>query len=243
MPITMATVDNLDGTGIVATVAGSTGGSTNTLTYSAWTGNVGTLSFSAGGTRVGDGTIAVSPGVGTYIWKLVNSVASETVIVYQAVTGGASAAAQAVLYRSMVQMQTQIVALALTGITSTNVLIKWLPRSLDSTTDPIPCVVICPAPMPEKDSSYLINTDHVGYPVLVACLAAQNQDYTANLNRNLLWREKIRHEFISQGLVGIPEVAYCTVEPQSVINPAWFQKNTNYSAQVFRLVSREQRGN
>src|SRR5678815_3172857 len=163
----MTVADNEDGTGVTATVAGSAGGSTNTLTQSSWTGNTGTLSFSAGGTRTGDGTIPVVTAVGTYLWMLTNSAAADIVLVYQAVTGGASAAAQAVLYRAMAQMQTQIRALALTDVSSVNVVTKWMPRLLDSTTDPNPEIQICPAPMPEKDESYLTNTDHVGYPVLV----------------------------------------------------------------------------
>lgn len=243
MAITGTWADTGDGTGGTFTVAGSTGGSTNTLTKSLWSGSTGTLSFTAAGSRSGDGAISVSAAVGTYVFKLVNSVASETVLVYGAVTGGASASAQAVVYRAMVQMQTQILALGLSGITSTNVLIRHLPRLLESTTDPNPLIAICAAPLPEKDESYLTSTDHIGYPVLVACIAAQNKHLTNNLNRNLLWREKIRREFCFQGLVGIPEIAYCKMEPQAMINPAWFDKNAYYSAQIFRLVSRELRGN
>lgn len=242
MAITATWADNEDGTGGVMTIAGSTGGTSNTLTKSAWTGNAGTLSFSAAGSRTGDGTISVSASDANYVFLLVNDNGGTitTVVVYGAVTGGATTS---VLYRIMTAMQTQIVALSLEDVSSANVVVKWLPRDLDSSVDPKPMIVICPAPLPENDQSYLTATDHIGYPVLVASLNAQNQDYDDNIARNTLHRQKIRQEFISQGLVGVPEVQYCRVEPQAIINPAWFDKNVFYSAQVFRFSSRETRGN
>lgn len=243
MAITLTMTDNGDGTGAIATVAGSIVTSTNTLTKSLWSGISGSLTFTAAGNRTGDGTIAASASVGTYVWLLTNNNGGTitTVIAYSAVTGGASS--ESVLYRLMLQMQTQIIALGLSGILAANIVVKWLPRMLNAVTDPAPEIVICPAPLPETDQSYLTATDHIGYPVLVAYINAQNQDFVANLARNTLGREKIRREFISRGLVGVPEVQYCKVEPQAIISPAWFDNNVAYLAQVFRFSSRETRGN
>lgn len=150
----------------------------------------------------------------------------------------------AVIYQVMTQMQTQIRALSLTGIASADVLIKWCPRQLDNTTDPTPCIEICPAPLPEgMDQQDLTATDKVRYPVLVTIIDANNQDFDKDLDRNLLWREKINREFRYRPLTGISEIIHCFPEPKAIIDPAWFRLNRFYSAIVFRFVSRETRGN
>lgn len=240
MAITLAISDTGDGTGAVATVAGSGGGSTNTLTKAAWSGDVGSIVFSAAGSRSGDGTIAVSTANGLWLWQLVNS-SGTVVIAYQPTSGGV--VTESVAYRIMTQMQTQIRALALTDVSSSNVLLKWMPRDFGATVDPKPEIVICPAPLPETMRTDLAGTDHIGYPILVAKMNAQNQDYAANLSRNLLHREKLRREFISQGMAGIAEVNYCRVEPQAMIDPKWFKGNDLYDAMIFRFTARELRGN
>lgn len=243
---TLSMADNADGTGAVGTVAGGGATDSNTLYYSTWAGTSGTLSFTSAGSRIGNGTIAASVAVGYYVWLLESVVVATNVktntIVYQNTTTTA-AAGDPVLYRIMSAVKTQIVALSLSGITSTSVLLKWLPRQLDTTTDPVPCVIVSPAPMAEQDVSYLTATDHQKYPILISLIDKQNQDYTANLSRNLLWREKIFREFRFQPIDGVAEAVSCVIEPKSIVDPVAFNKQLFASSLVLRVICRETRGN
>lgn len=239
--------DSANGTTAVATIAGSGGTDTNTLYKVAWSGAAGSLSFSSVGSRSGDGTISVSTAVGSWLWMLESVVAAtsvKTVVVnYQPTTDGTSSG-DPVLLRAMNQMKTQIVALGLTGISSSNVYIKWSARAFDTTTDPVPQIVISPAPMPEGMIQQLTGTDMLQYPVAVTIIDKLNQDYTGNISRNLKWREKISREFRYRNLDNqVSEVIYVEVEPKPQIDLNWFNKNYFGSTLVFRIHSRETRDN
>jgi len=62
----LSVADNGDGTGAVATVSGSSAGSTNTV-YAAPIAAQGTLAFAAGGSRAGDGAIDLTLANGDYV--------------------------------------------------------------------------------------------------------------------------------------------------------------------------------
>ena len=150
----------------------------------------------------------------------------------------------AVMYRVMEQVQTQIRALALTDMTSANVVIKWKPRQLRVAVDPLPAIQICPAPMPEPMPQDLANSDKVHYPVLISIQAVQNKDYDANIERNLLWREKINREFRYQNLDNaISEIIHCLPMPKSIFDVQAWEENLWRSDFVMLFVSRELRGN
>lgn len=246
MPIAMTVTDSSDGANAVAAITGSGGTDTNTLYKATWSGATGTLTFASAGSRSGDGNITASTGVGYWLWLLESVVVATSVktvvIVFQNTTTTATAG-DPVIYRVMDAIKTQIVALNLSGVTSTNVLIKWLPRQFDTTTDPVPCVIISPAPIPETSPSYLVNTDHVGYPVMVTIIDKQNADFTANLSRNLKWRELLMREFRFQPLDTVAEAVTCVIEPKAIIDPAAFAKNLWVSSMVLRVTARESRGN
>jgi hypothetical protein len=235
MPITLQITDNGDATGL-ATISGSTGGSTNTLYRAAWSASTGQVSWVSHGSRVGDGTIALT-GEGIWIWKLENSVATDAEVTFQGISDTSS---DSVMNRVMTAVVTAIEALSLSGVTNANIKKQWRPRLAEDDTAPL--ITVCPAPLPELMPSHLTGTDHIGYPVLVSILDHNNDDLDLNLQRNLLWRERIVSEFRHQGLSSVAEVLTCTVEHQAVINPSWYEKGVWYSAFVLRYLARVPRG-
>lgn len=206
---------------------------------------MGTQTFASAGSRTGDGNISISASVGYYLW-LLESVTTGSVktnvLVYQNITD-ATSTGNSVMYRILTAVQTQIQALALTGVSSSNIVVKWLGRQWETTTDPVPSVIISPAPSAETMPNDLTGTDKIGYPVLVTMIDKQNQDFTGNLNRNLKWRELINREFRYQPLAGVAEVIYCEPEPKPQFEAGMFMRNTYVSSFVMRFISRETRGN
>lgn len=234
MPITLTITDAQDGTG-TATIAGSTG--TNTLYQATWDGSMGTLSFSSVGSRSGDGTIALS-GAGYFIWRLDNLASGTTtvVIVYQNIT----TIDLAVYDKILDKVRTDIVSLSLSGIASVDIAKKWLPRDVKN-VDVRPSIIIAPVNF-ESYPNQTTGLDYIGYPVLVAMVDKLNKDYTANFNRNLLWRQKIFRKFRYQGLAGLSEVINCEPEPRATIDPKLFDANYFHSAAVLRFITQEPRG-
>ena len=72
----LAVADNGDGTGAVATITNATSGTTNTVMVGNWNHGIGTVSFTSGGSRTGNGTVSLSLAVGTY-WAYVQSTATD----------------------------------------------------------------------------------------------------------------------------------------------------------------------
>jgi|GEM_PF-3866914 len=68
---TLALVDKADGSGAVATISGSTPGATNTVYTASW-GGVGTLTWTARGSRAGNGTVDLSLPPGIYLAYVVS---------------------------------------------------------------------------------------------------------------------------------------------------------------------------
>jgi hypothetical protein len=81
----LAVTDNGDGTGAIATIAGSTPGATNTVRTAAFTRTALTLNWSDAGSRTGDGTVALSLAAGAEYLAVVVSELGEVVQISQLV--------------------------------------------------------------------------------------------------------------------------------------------------------------
>ena len=238
MSVTLTVTDNQDGTGGVATIAGSNGG-TVSLYYLTYLGLQQGYSWVLYGTRTGDGTIAVSLAVGLYFWYCTDSANNVSTLVFQQLS---NTGLQSVHYRSMLAVQTRIQGLGLSGLASNKVVIQWLPRVWDDIDNlALPLVMIAPLGK-EGQPGILNNRDDIDYPIVVAIVDRQNEDYQANLQRNTRWREQIFRALRHQRLLGVPEIITTDVEPDFVINPEIFNKNLWYSALLTKPRSREARG-
>jgi hypothetical protein len=233
--ITLAITDTGDGTGGTATVAGSNVASTNTLYRATWDGQTGANTWTSVGSRTGDGTIGISTAAGFYLFRLDNLLSGVTTVVtnYQPLTDSTT---QAILYRIMQAISTRITALTLTGAT---IKVRWLPRHQvgDGTV-----IVICPVNS-ENFPGTLTSTDDIGIPVAVVLMDPNNQDLSLNLNRNLLWRQRILSALRWQRLAGVSEVMYLAPEPATILNPGVLDGSSlAFSPLFFRAMTRTTRG-
>lgn len=241
MAITVTIADNADGTGAVATIAGSDALTTNTLYYSIFAGTVGAQTWVSAGTRTGDGTIAVALGVGNYLWKVVGTVSAAAAFAtyYRNLTDTTT---KSVWDRALDCFVSQVQALNLSGVSSVNVVRRWLPRYIKD-VDTLPQVVICPVTS-ENFPGMMCNRDDVSYPIAVCYIAAQGNDYTANQTRNLLWRQRVSRIFRFQRLSGLASSEQVWVVPDggTVIDSAQFDQTLYFGYQVYRCIAREPRG-
>jgi hypothetical protein len=240
MSATLLISDNLDGTGGVAVVSGSAGGSTNSVYCATFAAGMGVLPWTLAGSRTGDGTFAVAPGTGYYLWYL-DSLSGGSHAVAPPVFQNLTNATQSVHYRCMVGTQSLIQALALPSLPSSHVGLKWLIQYQQGTDKPLPVIMIAPIGK-EGQPGLLTGLDDIEYPVVVAIVDAGNSDFTLNLPLRTLWRQGIFRMLRHQRLSGVPEIVTTDVEPDFVVDPAWFAKNYFYSAILFKFRSREPRG-
>jgi len=237
MAITLSISDNADGTGGIATISGSNVLATNTVYSAVYSGLQQNFAWVSAGSRTGDGTVAVAPGNGLYFWYVdsnLSSVHSVSNISFQALTN----TTLSVHYRCLLAYQTRILGLGLTGVSSSNVNIKWLPRQWDNIDNAnLPMILIVPMGK-EGQPGILTGQDDIEYPTLVAIVDKQNQDYTSGLARNLLWRESIFRAFRHQRLVGVQEIITTAAETDYVLNPQLFNPNLWNSALLCKHRSR-----
>ena len=231
--------DNGDGTGITATVTGATG---TTTVYTAPFSGVHNLpsNWTSGGSRVGDGTIAISVATGHYFCYSQHDSDPPTVPVYVHATNST----QSVHYRCATAIQALIQSLGLTSIDSANIIVRKLDsdRGVDDGTYSLPMIVVSTIGL-EQNQPATNERDDVGYPVMVTILAADNQDLSTNHDKYLRWREQIARAFRNQNLSAVPEIYTARIEPGPIVSPtAFWDRNTFHSALVVRCMSREVRG-
>ncbi len=234
MAITLAISDATTGTGGTATVAGSNVASTNTLYKATWSGSTGALTWASVGSRTGDGTIAIASTAGFFLFRLDNLLTGVTTIctTYQPLT---DATTQAMLYRAMVAAKVRVDGLAL-GVTTS---VRWMPRKkIDEGT----IIAVCPVNS-ETFPGVMTTQDDIGLPFAVVVMDPSNQDPTLNLNRNLLWRQRILSALRYQRLAGVAEGFIVQPEPAMIVNPGMFDaENLTFSPLFFRLITRTVRG-
>ena len=190
MPITLAVSDNADDTGGLATITGADPLETVTVYSQTVDGELGTATWTSRGTRVGNGTIALTPARTYYWWKAEGTVTLTTSnLVYQNLTSGTAA----VWYRCLTGTQTRIQGLSLSGIVNASVVIRkvTIDRYLEPTGVVLPAIVIAPLNAERMNPLEGVNVrDDVGYPVGVTMFDNDAQALSTNLDRLLLWREK-----------------------------------------------------
>lgn len=242
MAATLTITDALDGTGGTATVSGSAVGSSNTLYRTPWTGAAGAQSWTASGSRTGDGTITLSsPTVplGHYLWRLDSLLSGVTeVATYY---GALSDATEESLHNRILDAVKTLID-ELTLPMSCTILKRWVPVAVPDVDDSnLPMVAVSPFGM-ESNEPMMSSTDDIVLPVTVVLIAKQNQDNTANLNRNLLWRWKIRRKLENRSLAGIPEVLKVGQPSGPVFDLGQWRKQFFFSPLLFPVSTRTTRG-
>lgn len=116
--------------------------------------------------------------------------------------------ANAILFDILENIHSQIVGLALLGLSDTNVLIQKAAatRTKDLPAEKFPCVIVAPFGAESVEPASNLRDD-VTYPVLIAICASEAQEaelpqseQRQNFNLYLTWRERIRQAFSTQRL-------------------------------------------
>lgn len=141
-------------------------------------------------------------------------------------------------------VQAKCKQILLTGMTASNVVVQKVPSDRTSQITSKTGVLISPFGSPNINPRGGTNaSDDISYPVVIILIQPGNQDQITNMNRFLLWQQKVRRTFIHQRLAGVSEVYTCFVEPRDAFNPsAWLSKNLDASGMVLRFMARESRG-
>lgn len=143
-------------------------------------------------------------------------------------------------------VQTGIRSLNLTDIVSANVSDPtWIPRALsDVELASLPKILICPWDR-LNFPGIMNNEDDIGVPVVVVFIAAQNQNNTANMDRNMLWVWRVLSHFRYQTLAGVPVdlcVYNCVPMPDVQVNMEFFRAGLFVHALGLNFITRTQRG-
>lgn len=246
MSLTLQVNDAGNGSGGSAVIAGSAGAA-NQVYYSPWTGKMqlqdgsGTsiqYAWTLGGSITGDGTVTLAIPTGFYIFLLVSN-GAVACTVYQNFTGGPTISEHSKCLNAFL---TGITSLNLQNIKATAILKQWYPtlwRGLDTALLPI-CTI---APCGVMDYPGMVTgSDDIANPVIVSFFDSLNQDTSKNIDRDLLWRQRVSRLFRSQQLPGVPSVWVVKVVEAPVFDPDALQKGIWASILPFNCISREPRG-
>lgn len=245
MTLALALTDNGNGTGLVATVSGSAGGSTNQLFAARHYDGVLSAAWSSLGTRTGDGTIAGSiTTMGDYWLYLVSTLgAAVTITPVRAfrVTNGPN---DSVFLRILEGVVSRLQSLSLAGISSAEIKYQKIPWKRGSAS---PGIFV--SPTKESYDAKYNQANEIGYGVQVTTVMTGNNDLTANLDVQLAWRQAQRKGFevtpYANGgtiLMGVPECYEILHEPGPVIDYGSFVNQLDVNAFVLRVFCEEPRG-
>ena len=236
---TLTIADNADGTGGVATISGSSGGS-NTVYSQAVNGELGTAAWTSRGSRTGDGTVAVTPGNGFYWWKVVTGGSDTSNLVYQNLTDGSTA----IWNRLLAAVLARVQGLSLAGVANDSIISRDVPidRGITPQGIALPAVVISPVKNEIADPLQGTNQrDDVVYPVGITLFASGNANTRVSTDM-LLWRQKIMKAFHNYRIAGVAEAISGFVEPGPHMDLSAWVANLKVSSLIYRCTCRQTRG-
>jgi hypothetical protein len=126
------------------------------------------------------------------------------------------------------------------GAATLPVVIRKLPK-VQEPLDTVPCVLVVPAAPEQVEVANFEGLVYVWYTVGVVVVAANNQDFSSNLDSYLSWREQIRRLFQAPSLPGVSQVWDTEVHPEPVIDPEAVNADYDYSGLTLRFRTVEPR--
>ena len=233
----LSVADNQDGSGITATISGSSGGSVSffyqLVTDDSWT---------EGGSRTGNGNIAVELTDGFYWGYALDGSTLSNVVYFSSTTADDS-----VHYRCLLAAQARIQSLNIFDVDSVRVRKLPLDRGFkpDNKDFELPAVIL--SPMGQETMGPATNLrDDVAYPVVITLIFKHNvgrhQELEQDIEPFLKVRERLARAFRSQRLNGVPEIYMTNVEANSIYSPEAFSFGVWAGFMTLKFVSREVRG-
>lgn len=233
---TLSLSDNGDGTGAMATIAGSSLGATNTVYTAPWLGGLAAATWTSQGSRVGDGTLNLAVDVGAY-WAYVQSTLAGESAVSAVVGFHATSGNESVWERCLAAVAAKLQGLSLSGIAPSSIVVRKLPWNRNQI---MPGLFVTPTQETLSPATNL--RDDVGYGVQLTLVRASNQELTESLSTELSWREQISRAFRESALAGVDEVFTVRIEPGPIVDPASFAAQYDVQTLVVRCMAREIRG-
>lgn len=242
---TLTLADNGDDTGAVATISGSTGGSTNDIYQASWGGGVVGSSFQLAGSRTGDGTIALALAAGYYWLYVLSTLTGDSAISLVKglrVTTGALAVHEQCLDAAVAKIQ----ALSLPSPWTSERVYKrkfpWNRNAIEQSGD----AAIFVTPLNDRTQARTNQQNDFGLGCQITAAVKTNLDLTDKLDADLLCREHLMSAFLpvhgSEPLAGVSDVYDVLIEPAPVIDPGSFDAMYDVSAFVIRCMNRRNRG-
>lgn len=234
---TLAIADNADGTGAVATIAGTDAGAANSVDVYAFSGSLADLGDVQSFTRTGNGTRALALATGSYFAVLKSDDFLAADPVFFRVTD-----AEQCLWDEIIDAVVLLIqGLPLSGLTADMIRRGKIPAKFaDIGTAG---VLVCP--VKETIGTAGNRKDNLGYGVMVSCFKASNGDNYTNLGTELKWRDQIETAFkikpAYNPLSTVAEVYNIAIEPGSVVLPEAFFANYDVGSIVLRVFAKQSR--
>lgn len=251
MTLALSLSDNLNNTGMTATIVGSDASSNNSIYVSPLFQGRSPLSWSLAGSRIGDGTLNLPVAAAYYFAYCAASSVGGAAALSPPVIGLASIALLSMQDQVEQAIQAKIQALSLNAVEGP---LGSIPASrvyyydtamTDEFLDLLqtPCVVVTPGyGVPETITGVVNARDDVGWPVdvwVIAQFQPRQQNFAPNVKR---WREQILRALRFQPLLNVPEVQTVLPEPQAILMWRPPQYGYAWSGMRFRAVGRDYRG-
>lgn len=243
---TISLTDNADGTGAIATVAGSTTGSTNAIYAAQWAGGFVGQSYASYGSRTGDGTVSLALGDGYWFVYCKSTKAAldgaVSLVAGLRVTDGEDA----IWFQCLDAIVAKLQALDLPP--------PWNPENIKSQRFPWNRSLINAdikagifvSPLSDQIRQATNQGDDIGYGCQVTVIQASNQELVDGMSSALLCRQQITNALLpvsgQAALSGVSEVMNVVIEPGPVIDPVAFQNQYDVGAIVARCITRQTRG-
>lgn len=233
MPLTLTAADNAAApTGAVATIVG-TGGAAVTLNVQSADAAAGTGSWSAAGTRIGDGAVSLTLGTGRY-WLYAATTTDLSPVVYLAVTDGLApvkvrcAGAVVARLRQLALPCTRNVYDSQFDFTSVY---------LDK-----PCTLVTTNDAEDTDEAALNGRDDLGrvFRLQIVDVIAGRDEARKDVYRG--WRQAVFRAFHNQRLPGVAESVRNRVRVGAVRTAQGNQKLFMVSEMTLTCITREVRG-
>lgn len=243
MALSITAVDSQNGGGIIATVAGSSGGSVSIYHQAA-----DVTTWTLLGTRTGNGAVtATLTGGKTYFLYAVESSTVSNVI-SQALTNSTDAVLEQILAAVLSQLQALATAGGFPGIGSifpsltADQIIRQDELDLNTLNCNYPCIVVVPGSNESIGSDEMTQTDDITYPVMCFILNTHDMTDMEYKKYYLLWREQISRKFRYQRVSGVTESRTTLIQYPQIFEAYQAQYQQFRSAIQLSCICRETRG-
>jgi hypothetical protein len=206
MPLSISVADNTDGSGALATVTGSTGGAANSV-YVMPVTPAASFAVSGGGCT-GDGTVALSLGLGYYLAYAQNVTDGQSSVVYFAVT---NASYTAIATRLRAGLVITLQGLVMAGNPNARI---FSTLNENQKLWAYPCCTVATAGEAEKQLLVMTGTDDIEYPFRTRILDLRHPDDNSQNAVYELWKEQAMAGIRNQRFAGVPENLINYVDPR-----------------------------